>query len=200
MLDKRDLFSGVATVAALGAVAVVHAPVVVVGLVPLAVFVGCRFFLFDSPEPKEEKDTTIEDGLAQARAFAELAKQIRNPRMRERVEHVSERLTRIFERLRRQNRTSADASTFVQMYLPRALEIVRDYVDLANEPELDQASVEKTEQAIDRIADALKELYVKLFDEQMLRLDVANATLEALMDMESPRRNKYPRNKDKEQT
>lgn len=196
-IESRDIISGAVAAAALGAVAVVHAPVAIVGLVPVVVFVGLRFFVLDAPKAPEPEpqDTTIEDGLAQARAFAELAPRIRNPRMRERVEHLSQRLTRILDKLRRDNRRDMNLSIFVRTYLPRTIEVVRDYIELSDEPELNQEVIERSEQTIDQVADALKELYVKLFDEQMLRLDVTNGTLKELLDTENPRR-RFNRNRE----
>lgn len=189
----REAVSGTLGIAAFGITLAAHAPLAVAGVLAVVAYGGGRL-LFRDPEATrrekelEEREAFVEKGIAQGRVLVELAERVRDVALQERVRHMGERLVQICEEVREHPEKTWDASSFVDVYMPRVVSVVRDYVRLTSRPgvDLDGADLREAVDTINEIADILKDMHHRLFRDEVAQLGVASETLRRLLEISEP--------------
>jgi 5-bromo-4-chloroindolyl phosphate hydrolysis protein len=130
----------------------------------------------------------IQTGISQSQRFHELASLIKNEMIRERVEHLSQRLEQIFKELEHRPQNAEKARLFVSLYLPKTIELIQTYIRVTNLTGLDdedQRKIQEMETTINMAADALKELHRQMCQDDIMEFDAANGTLQQILMMET---------------
>lgn len=201
---KRELASGTLGVLALGAViGIAHAPLAVAGGFAIAAYVGGRL-LFRGDDAvirrEEEHEALVAKGKAQAGEFIALASKIADPVLGERVRHLGERTRQIFEEIAECPEKAGDACSLTDVYLPRALEIVRRHIRLTGRKGivLSAEDLREAEDLINVVADVLKDAHHKLFREEIAELSIQSETLRRVLEISEPDLMRNRNNKDTE--
>lgn len=189
---KRELASGTLGVLALGAmIGIAHAPLAVAGGFAIAAYVGGRL-LFRGDDAtirrEEEREALVAKGKAQADMFVKFASQLRDPVIGERVRHLGERTSEIFEEIEEHPEKAGDAYSLTDVYLPRALEIVRRHIRLSSRKGvvLSAEALEEFKLTVDVVADVLKDAHHKLFREEIAELSIQSETLRRVLEISEP--------------
>lgn len=192
----REIVSGgVGAAAFLGLLALGGVGFAISAGVGAVVYVGTRLATGESKKPQvnlpaprsppPSAASLFQSGRKQAQEFVECAKLITDTRVAERLQHVAHRLNQIFDVLERKNKGIEKMSSFVGVFLPRRLAIIRMYINLRTNFELNEAQEEKMrqyERDIDVHADELKEQYHRIVDDELNEFEEANRVLETIMN------------------
>lgn len=195
----REAVSGTLGIVVFGTLlGVAHAPLAVAGALAVVAYGGGRL-LFHDPDAsrrereEEERVAFIEKGMAQGRELVALAEYVRDVALRERVRHMGERFLQICEEVRGHPEKSWDVSSFVDIYMPRVVTVIRNYVRLTSRPgvDLDGDDLRQAVDTINEIADVLKEMHHRLFRDEVAQLGVASETLRRVLEISEPELTRY---------
>lgn len=190
----REAVSGTLGIAVFGTMlGIVHAPIALAAGLAVVAYAGGRLLLrneraIEREKADDEREAFVEKGLRQAEELKALAPQVPDVALRERVQHMGVRLVQICGELREHPEKAWDASSFIDLYLPRMVEVIRNYVRLATRPGVDLEGEEFREavDTINGIADVLKDMHHKLFRDEVAQLGIASETLRRVLEISEP--------------
>lgn len=154
---------------------------------------------------RQGADRTTHAIREKARRFSDMARQVRrrNPEMADQISHIGDMVSGLVAHIQRDPATLERAQSFLDLHLPKALEIVERYEWLSGRQYLDDKArqeLEKSEETIGLIGKAFEAQHARLLEDDLRELEIDRRIFEEVLELDTlaGERSGQSRNRDRD--